>query len=185
MLDGGWTCAKLSTPYYHHTEQGTDGTHLVLVCAWVYSNILPSVHGVTLTPCRSSLGAVGVPHGRRTSPCLFAQRSCDQAEACCAVRIAQATWRVTEQAMISTNRGCLGGEVGPTRPSTGRQGTFREIPARQFMSGVRCGAIHIMGLGARRFRSLELSCRKWSGAASGHHGQAMQWSGPNQSGRFG
>ena len=34
------------------------------------------------------------------------------------------------------------------------------------MSRVRCGAIHIMGLGARRFRSLELSCQKWSGAAS-------------------
>ena len=30
------------TPYYR-TEQGTNSTYLVLVCAWVYPNTLPSV----------------------------------------------------------------------------------------------------------------------------------------------
>ena len=28
---------------YHRTEQGANGTHLVLVCAWVYPNTLPLV----------------------------------------------------------------------------------------------------------------------------------------------
>jgi len=98
-------------------------------------NILPSVHGFTLTPYRrSSLAVAGVPYRRRTSPRLSAWRSHDQAEMCCAVRIAQAVWRIAEQALIGANQGRLGRHAGPTRPSAGRRGTVREIGARQFMS---------------------------------------------------
>ena len=156
------------TPSYR-TEQGTDGTHLVLVCAWAYPNILPPVHVFTLTPYhRSSLAVAGVPYGRRTSPCISARQSRDQAEACCTVRIARAAWRIVVQAFISTNRGCLGGHAGPTRPSANRRGMVWEIGARQFMSRslVRGNSYHATR--SETIPQLGVILPKVEGAASGH-----------------
>ena len=166
------------TPYYH-TEQGTDGTQLVLVCAWVYPNIIPSVHEFTLTPYRrSSLAAAGVLHGRRTSPRLSGRRSRNKARACCT---APAMWRITEQAHSPV---LIGGTRAGTRD---RRHPRLVVGARP---GSSCKAIHVVefgvgqfiscrGIRARRFHSLGSSCRKWSGAASGHRGLAA-W-GPGQS----
>ena len=146
---------------YHRTEQGTNGTHLVLVCTWVYPHILPFVHGFTRTPYRrSSLAVVGVPHRGRMSSHLSAWRELS------------ASWSRHWSALIGGAR--AGMRVGTTLGQSPGHGP-----------GDRCKAINVAEFGARRFRSLELSCQKWSGAASGYHSQVTQWSRPNQSGRFG
>jgi len=98
------------------------------------------------------------PVDGRHPPAHLPRCSCYQAEACCAA-------------------GSLGSRGAPRS---------RHIDQRQpwvagSQHGVRCKAIHIMGFGARRFRSLEPSCRKWSGAASGHHCWTAQWPGPIRS----
>ena len=52
-------------------------------------------------------------------------------------------------------------------PAVGRRDTAQSSLQSDSYHGVRCRAIRVTVLGVRRFRSLESSCRKWSGAASG------------------
>ena len=95
------------------------------------------------------------PADSRHPPAPPPRCSYNQAEACCAARL-----------------------IGPRGAPRSWHIDQCQLRVTRERHGVRCKAIHIMGFGARRFCSLEPSCRKWSGAAAGHHGRVAQWPGP-------
>ena len=138
-----------------HTEQDTNGTHLVRVCACVYHSILPSAFADQRgRGCLPRTGNI-LPH-----LCLDAAAAGQG----CVVRPGSLRSHGvrTSSTLTSTNRQSPG--HGP---------------------GVQCRAIRITAFRAKRFRSSAMASRMYSEAASGHGRWAVRWPVPNQSTRFG
>ena len=119
---------------YHRTEQGANGTHLVLVCAWVYPNTLPSVHtgGRACSPRTADVSSPLRPVKSRSGRGVL----CSSGRSCC---VAHRGAGIDQHQSGVPGRAC------------GADTTLGRSPGHG--PGDRCKAIHVAEFGAGRFIS--------------------------------